>query len=41
MNKISKILNGLNVGFGYIFQNQVGYVDKNMVKQILRDQFIQ
>ena len=41
MNKISKILNGLNVGFGYIFQNQVGYFDKNMVKQILRDQFIQ
>jgi len=29
------------VGLGYIFQNQVGYFDKNMVKQILRDQFIQ
>jgi hypothetical protein len=41
MNKISKILNVLNVGLGYIFQNQVGYFDKNMVKQILRDQFIQ
>jgi hypothetical protein len=29
------------VGLGYIFQNQIGYFDKNMVKQILRDQFIQ
>jgi hypothetical protein len=29
------------VGLGYIFQNQVGYFDKNMVKQILRDQFMQ
>jgi hypothetical protein len=29
------------VGLGYIFQCQVGYFDKNMVKQILRDQFIQ
>jgi hypothetical protein len=29
------------VGLGYIFQNQVGYFDKNMVKEILRDQFIQ
>ena len=29
------------VGLRYIFQNQVGYFDKNMVKQILRDQFIQ
>ena len=29
------------VGLGYIFQNQVGYFDKNMIKQILRDQFIQ
>jgi len=28
------------VGLGYIFLNQVGYFDKNMVKQILRDQFI-
>jgi len=27
------------VGLGYIFQNQVGYSDKNMVKQILRDLF--
>jgi hypothetical protein len=29
------------VGLGYIFQNQVGYFDISMVKQILRDQFIQ
>jgi hypothetical protein len=29
------------VGLGYIFQNQVGYFDRNMVKQILRNQFIQ
>jgi hypothetical protein len=29
------------VGLGYIFQNQVGYFDKNMVKQILWYQFIQ
>ena len=29
------------VGLGYIFQNQVGYFDKNMVKEMLRDQFIQ
>ena len=29
------------VGLGYNFQNQVGYFDKNMIKQILRDQFIQ
>ena len=29
------------VGLGYIFQNQVGYFDKNMDKQILSDQFIQ
>jgi hypothetical protein len=28
-------------GLGYIFQNQVAYFDKNMVKRILRDQFIQ
>jgi hypothetical protein len=28
------------VGLGNIFQNQIGYFDKNMVKQILRDQFI-
>ena len=42
MNKISKLSNELNeVGLGYIFQNQVGYFDRNMVKQILRNQFIQ
>ena len=42
MNKISKLSNELNeVGLGYIFQNQVGYFDKNMVKQILWYQFIQ
>jgi hypothetical protein len=29
------------VGLGYIFQNQVGYFDRNMVKQILMNQFIQ
>jgi hypothetical protein len=28
------------VELGYIFQNQGGYFDQNMVKQILRDQFI-
>jgi hypothetical protein len=28
------------VGLGNIFQNQIGYFDKHMVKQILRDQFI-
>ena len=28
-------------GLGYIFQNQVGFFDKNMVKQIIRDPFIQ
>ena len=49
MNKIRKLSNGLNVwsrylmklGWDFFLQNQVGYFDKNMVKQIVRDQFIQ
>ena len=30
-----------DIGMGYIFQNQIAYADRSLIKQILSDQFVQ